>query len=47
MKITALLLLLLVPVVHGQVYAEPEYANDNLYHDYAMRQQEKEAQAVG
>jgi len=41
------LIAFLLVVVNAQVYTEPEYAQDNLYHDYAMRQQEKEARVTG
>ncbi|CAB9513967.1 expressed unknown protein [Seminavis robusta] len=43
----ALLSLLLFNGVQGQAQEYEHYEADNLYHDYAMRQQEKEAAAVG
>lgn len=38
-----------VHTIHGQYgdNYDQDYAQDNLYHDYAMRQQEKEAAAAG
>ena len=41
------ILILVVAVVHGQVYTQQEYPEDSLYHDYAMRQEEKPAKVAG
>ena len=30
----------------GDYYEQDDYSQDNLYHDYAMRQQQKEAAAA-
>lgn len=50
MNIRSLFALLIIAVVGAQEYQESygdEYSQDNLYHDYAMRQQEKEAGQAG
>jgi hypothetical protein len=45
MRLLSLVCVSLIVLTQGQQYqeyADQEYANDNLYHDYAMRQQEKD-----
>lgn len=45
MRLLPLIGVSLIVLTQGQQYqeyADQEYANDNLYHDYAMRQQEKD-----
>jgi hypothetical protein len=49
-SLVSLVLALAVVVSRGQDYYSPpqqdDYANDNLYHDYAARQQEKQVGPV-
>jgi hypothetical protein len=47
-RIAVLLVVVLTAVAHGQEpdqYYQDDYSNDNLYHDYAARQNEKEVGA--
>lgn len=47
-RIATLLVVVLAAVAHGQdqdQYYQDDYSNDNLYHDYAARQNDKEVGA--